>query len=582
VSPAAAFTAWLDRFFAWHFRHRPVDATFVGLHAHDGRLPDLSEAGRGDALAGAESLRSELDALPGEPLGEAESLDRDLARGALAIRRWELGSDHFALGNPCVHTSEAAFGLIGLLRRPFAPPATRLEAAIERIAAIPALLDAAATAIRRAPAAWIERAENECAGLRALLGDGIEAFIRDTEGIGGPRPRMGTGACAEPDGGGVTSVDARTVRRITDQALAAVGRMESRLAEARGTAHHRHACGPEALDLLLRHGHFLEIDASEIERYAWDQVARSEADLRERARALGAATWETALAALADLHPTVGGYYERHRELWEACRRVAEAHRLLTWPDLPVRYLPRPAWVRAAAPHLYFLAYHAPAPLDDLAETEYLVTPIEPDMPPDEQARLLRAANDSVIKLNHVVHHGAIGHHVQNWFAARAESRIGRIAAVDCASRIALLCGGTMAEGWACYATELMAEVGFLTPGEELAAEHTRLRMAARAVADVRLHEGRWTLDEVAAFYRDRAGLTTVAARAEAVKNSLFPGMALIYLTGTDAIHQLRRDLGARPGFSLGRFHDALLAHGSVPVALAAKAMRASWWPATS
>jgi uncharacterized protein (DUF885 family) len=185
-------------------------------------------------------------------------------------------------------------------------------------------------------------------------------------------------------------------------------------------------------------------------------------------------------------------------------------------------------------------------------------------------------ANDSVIKLNHVVHHGGIGHHVQNWHAFRALSRIGRIAAVDCASRIGLFCGGTMAEGWACYATELMDEVGFYTPLESFAVRHGRLRMAARALADVRLHRGTWTLAEVAGFYQDRVGMTEGVARAEAVKNSLFPGTALMYLVGTDAIHRLSRELAARPGFELGAFHDRLLAHGSIPVTLAAEAMRAA------
>jgi uncharacterized protein (DUF885 family) len=69
--------------------------------------------------------------------------------------------------------------------------------------------------------------------------------------------------------------------------------------------------------------------------------------------------------------------------------------------------------------------------------------------------------------------------------------------------------------------------------------------------------------------------MTAEAARAEAVKNSLFPGTALAYLVGTDAIHRLRRDLAGRPGFALRAFHDRLLAHGSVPVSLAAAAMRA-------
>ena len=181
-----------------------------------------------------------------------------------------------------------------------------------------------------------------------------------------------------------------------------------------------------------------------------------------------------------------------------------------------------------------------------------------------------------MIKLNHVVHHGGIGHHVQNWHAMRARSRIGRVAAVDCASRIAHFCGGTMAEGWACYATDLMDEAGFLTPLEQYAARHGRLRMAARAIVDIELHRGAFTLDAATAFYREGVGMSREASRAEAVKNSTFPGAALMYLVGTELIHDLRRELAARDGaaLSLRDFHDRLLAHGSVPVALIAAAMR--------
>jgi uncharacterized protein (DUF885 family) len=206
---------------------------------------------------------------------------------------------------------------------------------------------------------------------------------------------------------------------------------------------------------------------------------------------------------------------------------------------------------------------------------DYLVTPIEPDMSPEEQQHRLRAANESVIKLHHVIHHGGLGHHVQNWHAMRAASRIGQIAAVDCASRIALFCGGTMAEGWACYATELMDENGFLTPLQSYSEKHTRLRMAARALSDVRLHDGRWTLDEAATFYRERVGMPADAARAEAVKNSMFPATALMYLTGTDLIHRLRQTISRRDGssFDLQAFHDRFLSYGSVPVALVAAAM---------
>jgi uncharacterized protein (DUF885 family) len=191
-------------------------------------------------------------------------------------------------------------------------------------------------------------------------------------------------------------------------------------------------------------------------------------------------------------------------------------------------------------------------------------------MPATEQEKLLRANNDSVIKLNHVVHHGSIGHHVQNWHAYRAPSRIGQMAAVDCASRIAMFCGGTMAEGWACYVTSLMGEAGFLTPLELYAEHQSRRRMSARAIVDVELHAGRLSLEQAAAVYEQRAGMSRDAAYGEAVKNSIFPGGAMMYLIGTDLIHKLRSDLAARQGasFDLKEFHDSFLSYGSVPVAV--------------
>jgi hypothetical protein len=329
--------------------------------------------------------------------------------------------------------------------------------------------------------------------------------------------------------------------------------------------------------VLVRRGHHLKTDAGAIRRAAEERLATCERELSARARECGAATWQDALAQLAGRHPPIERYYARYGEVWEEARAAAVGHDLVTWPEYPIRYVPQPPWARKTAPDLYFLAYRSPAPYDRTPVVEYLVPPVDGTMPPDEQRRRLRAANDSVIKLNHVVHHGGIGHHVQNWYAYRAASRVGRIAAVDCASRIALFCGGTMAEGWACYATDLMEEIGFLTPLERCAQLHARLRMAARAYVDVQLHHAALTLDDAAALYERRVGMTPEAARAEAVKNSMFPGTAMMYMIGSDLIHGLRREMAARPGrFDLRRFHDRLLAFGSVPVELAGAAIRQS------
>jgi uncharacterized protein (DUF885 family) len=231
-------------------------------------------------------------------------------------------------------------------------------------------------------------------------------------------------------------------------------------------------------------------------------------------------------------------------------------------------------WARAAAPHLYFLFYRSPAAYGRPDVHEYLVAPLPEGGSVDEVEAFLRANNDSVIKLNHVIHHGGMGHHVQNWHAYRAESRIGRMAAVDCAARTAMLCAGTMAEGWACYATDLAAEAGLLTPLEEYAEAHGRVRAAARAIVDVSLHQGEMTLDDAARYYESK-GWSAAAARSEAVKNSMVPGGALMYLMGTDTIHRLRAETARRsgPDFDLRDFHDTFLSWGSVPVSLVAEEM---------
>jgi len=119
-----------------------------------------------------------------------------------------------------------------------------------------------------------------------------------------------------------------------------------------------------------------------------------------------------------------------------------------------------------------------------------------------------------------------------------------------------------------------MGEVGFLSGLEAYSLHHQRVRMAARAIVDVELHTGRMSLDEAAAFYQVEAGMSEGAARAEAVKNSMFPGAALMYLVGADLIRDLRRELSSRAGFTLQGFHDTFLAYGSIPVAMIAEDMR--------
>ena len=101
------------------------------------------------------------------------------------------------------------------------------------------------------------------------------------------------------------------------------------------------------------------------------------------------------------------------------------------------------------------------------------------------------------------------------------------------------------------------------------------LACACSAVAYVALHTGAKSLNETAAFYEREAGMPVSAARSEAIKNSMFPGAAMMYLVGTDAIHDLRRQIAERDGsaFAWRDFHDSVLHYGAIPVALIAHEM---------
>jgi uncharacterized protein (DUF885 family) len=548
------FDAWLDDFFAGYYARRPVNATFIGVHDHDHTLPDLSAAGMAELARAAREQRARLATIPTAGLSEGHQHDRLLADGFLEIQDWEATSTQFAR-NPSTWTGEAVFGVMSLFHRDAEPLAERITAAIARMRAIPAFLAQGRAAVRQAPAAWTERALREARSGIEYFGAGLMIFARER--------RL-------DDSEFVAAAETAHAAFVEHAAW-----LDTELATR---ASDDYACGREAFDRYLARGHCLptEQDSAWVLSYADRALANAREELEARARDLDPSqTWREQLAGLADLHPTAEHYYGAYDRVWQAARRTATEHGLVTWPDFPIEFVPFPPSDREAASGLYYLFYRCPAPFGRPEIHQYRVTPVEPDMPPEEQERRLRATNDSVIKLNHVVHHAGLGHHVQNWYAFRADSRIARVAGVDCASRIALFCAGTLVEGWACYATELMDEFGFLTPLESLSEAQTRLRMAARAVADVALHTGAMTLAETAAFYERESGMSPSAAKGEAVKNSMFPGAAMMYLIGTDAIHELRRTITRREGtaFSLRAFHDRFLGYGAIPVPLIAASM---------
>ncbi len=537
-----------------------MNATFTGVHAHDHRLPDWTRAGREREIAEMGALVRDLLLAHPTPMArwatlgsDPLALDAALAGSVLAVRTTELHSGHFHDRNPALWTGEAIFGAVSLMIRPFAPRDARLGALESRLTAIPGFLSAMRTVMTgRVPPRWIARARRECVAAARLFDRGLTQWLEEEP----VDPRAADG-----------------VRTAGQQAAAAFARCADELGTLRVAGEQEYGIGGVALEALLSDGHWCTEPFDLLLQRALGDLgtarARLDADIREIA-----GTPDAFHAALAADHPDTAGYLPAFADKWEACRTHAALHDAVHWPEWPIRYVPIPGWARDAAPHLYWLFYRSPAPLDPYTTYEYLVTPVDDTLAPEEQVRRLRACNHSTITLNHVVHHGAVGHHVQNWHAThRSRSRIGAIAGVDCASRIGLFLGGTMTEGWACYATDLMDELGFLSPLERVAEQQSRVRMLARAIVDIRLHSHVFSYGEAVAFYRDTVGMSDDAAHGEATKNSMFPATALMYWLGTQGILGLRETVRTRRGaaFTLRAFHDDLLGWGSIPVALVAR-----------
>ncbi|MEO7712110.1 MAG: DUF885 family protein [Gemmatimonadaceae bacterium] len=560
VDPARPVSDTLDRFFEHYFRRRPVNATFTGVHRYDSLLPDWSARGLAAQRAEMVALHAELAAAHPVPPSETGygddvvSLDAELARAFLEIQLAEDAGLHGVRSNPALWAGEAVFSIVSLMIRDFAPFIDRVDLATARLERLPAFLDEAVESTKEHafPESWTTRALRDCQGASILLTRGIDRWLA-------------SGVCAPSQ--------ALLLRHAADGASHAVERFASMVRAHAALPDDAAACGPVLYDLLLRRGHMCHRSRGALLADARVQLRAQQArlDVMSREHSDG---WPGVQACLAALHPAPDDYLESFARTWAACRQTALAHDVVTWPDWPLRYTTIPECTRDAAPFLYYLFYRAPAPFDAYDVHEYVVPPL----PAGDTAAHLRTWNSAAITLNHVVHHGAVGHHVQNWHAYhRAASRVGTVAAVDCANRIGMFCGGTMAEGWACYATQLMDELGFLSPLERVSEQHSRVRFLARAIVDMSFHEGSLSFHDAIALFATETGMDSSMARAEVVKCSMFPGTAIMYWLGTQHILELRAEHRRTQGsaFTLRAFHDELLGYGSLPVPLVSRLMQA-------
>src|SRR5687768_5691959 len=91
---------------------------------------------------------------------------------------------------------------------------------------------------------------------------------------------------------------------------------------------------------------------------------------------------------------------------------------------------------------------------------------------------------------------------------------------------------------------------------------------ACRLVIGTGIHQFGWTRERAMDFLREHAALAEHEITTEVERYIAWPGQALAYKLGEIQIRRHRREAEQRlgPAFDQRKFHDAILALGSVPL----------------
>jgi uncharacterized protein (DUF885 family) len=132
-------------------------------------------------------------------------------------------------------------------------------------------------------------------------------------------------------------------------------------------------------------------------------------------------------------------------------------------------------------------------------------------------------------------------------------------------------------EGWGLYTEWLGTVMGiYETPYEDFGRLTYEMWRASRLVIDTGIHAFGWTREQAQDYLRTHAALSEHEITTEVDRYIAWPGQALAYKLGEIQIRRHRREAEEKlgPKFDQRRFHDAILAIGSVPLPVLEERMK--------
>jgi uncharacterized protein (DUF885 family) len=544
--------ALAERFWERFLELSPTTATIYGDERYADRLEDPGPDGRAAMRRLMEETLAEADAIPADGLPVEDRITRDMLKvvGEIAIeeddrRIHELRTVDQMSGPQTLLPQIAQF-------QPVDTP-ERLDAFIGRLHAYGPFIDAHIGNLRDALASGLTAprivAERTIAQLERLLAVPIEEAVIPSLVVGASDEAREQIRKAVQEV--VYPADLRLLEALRGEYLAAT-REQPGLWSAPG--------GEVIYRTEIRYWTTLDLDPGEVHRIGREELERIDDERRAIARAAGHGEDVAAYRAASDADPA-----NQPRTKDELIERATQdiARALAAAPDY-FGTLPRAGcdvklveeYKERDAP----FAYYYPPAQDGSRPGTYYANGY--DLPARKYTKLATTT----------YHEAVPGHHFQ--IALEMENphlnvfrRLG--------SRMA---GSAYVEGWGLYAERLADEMGlFRNEAERFGMLDGQAWRAARLVVDTGLHALRWSREQSIEFLHG-VGLADSEAVIETDRYIAWPAQALTYMIGKLEISRLRQEIAARDGsrFDLRSFHDAVLGHGSLPLATLARELP-SW-----
>ena len=531
------------------FRREPLTATRLGEHALDDQLDDLSQAARNATL---DFKRRVLKRLPEQIVRDRLSrdgkIDHDIFRGHLAREVWLAENFRPFEDDPRIYGDYISESIYLLLTQSSLPRSVNLKNASARMDKIPEVIAIARQTIASPPRVKVETAIMQTEGAIGFYSSGLFQLAGLEPGKGELDAKAGTIAAALRDY--LAFLRNEVLPRSTDSWRIGRDRFVKKLDLELDAG----VSAEEVLAEAQREADKVEIEMSVIARQLWGTlfpgVTIPVDDVRGRREMI-----RRVLDALAADHGEADTLVGDVRATAVAIKEFITVRKILPLPEPDqCRIIEMPEFMRGNS-----VAYLNPAPpLDARGSSEYSISPPPANWSKERAESLLREYNRSMLKIL-TIHEAYPGHYVQLEYSNRCPSPIRKI-----------LASGTFAEGWAVYTEQTMLDQGFGQGDLGLRLHQLKfyLRAVVNAILDHEMHAGAMTDAEALDLLMNRAFQTEGEAVGKIIRAKQTSCQLSTYFVGRMAFYRLRQSIQRALGdrFDLARYHEAVLAHGTIPV----------------